>query len=181
MMLGCSGVSPRIRLYCHFLHHDWVLSPKMETTRPIFSRQVYDKVDFELPRVVRPLRLLFAALDVPFPVTSGRRLRNWALLQVLAEQGHDVTMVYFEETEAANEDVSELRRVCRNLDPVPEPRRSTASHLAIWRRLQALTAALPYGAWRLRSPKFRVRLQEWLVRESFDALICDDSYVAANI
>jgi polysaccharide biosynthesis protein PslH len=138
-------------------------------------------MDLEPPKQVRPLRLLFAALDVPFPVTSGRRLRNWALLQSLAEQGHEVTIVYFEDSESADKDRSELKRVCRNIDAVPQPRRSDVSRSAIWRRLQALAAALPYGAWRLRSREFHARLQAWLAREPFDALICDDAYVAANI
>ncbi len=132
-------------------------------------------------RSARPMRILFAALDVPFPITSGRRLRNWALLQALAEDGHQVTIVYFDEPGASDNGPSELRVICRNVDAIPQPNRCNGYTSANWRRVQALTSALPYGAWRLRSLRYQRKLQEWLAREPFDALICDDIYVAANI
>src|SRR5260370_16593352 len=132
-------------------------------------------------RPARPMRILFAALDVPFPITSGRRLRNWALLQALAEDGHQVTIVYFDEPGASDNGRCELGVICRNVDGIPQPNRCNGYTAANWRRVQALTSALPYGAWRLRSLRYQRKLQEWLAREPFDALICDDIYVAANI
>jgi glycosyltransferase involved in cell wall biosynthesis len=139
-------------------------------------------MDAQVPRTGSPgMRILFASLDVPFPVTSGRRLRNWALLEALAQQGHVVTMVCFDEPAAINGIPTELNRVCRNVDVICHPDaqyRPTSVH---WQRIRALPSALPYGAWRLRSGEFKQKLRQRLSDEPFDALICDDIYVAPNI
>jgi len=130
---------------------------------------------------IRPMRILFAALDAPFPVTSGRRLRNWALLKALAEEGHEITLVYFNEPGVSTEAAAELRQVCRNVDVMPYPDVSGGSHLEYWNRVRALISRLPYGAWRLRSKQFQIRIQEWLARTHFDFLVCDEIFVAANL
>ena len=129
----------------------------------------------------RPMRILFTSLDAPFPVTSGRRLRNWALLQALAEEGHLVTLVYFDEPGQSIEVPFELKRLCKHIEVVPHPEGSGGSRLMYWNRFRALFSPLPYGAWRLRSPLFRRRIQESLTRESFDFLVCDEIFMAANI
>src|SRR5689334_10769170 len=128
-----------------------------------------------------PMRILFTSLDVPFPVTSGRRLRNWALLQALAEERHEVTMVCFDDPVALEEVPEELRKVCRNIDLIRHPDALAGPQATPWRRIQALPSPLPYGAWRLRSAEFEKKLEQRLSTEQFDALICDDIYVAANI
>lgn len=127
------------------------------------------------------MRVLFTSLDVPFPVTSGRRLRNWALLQVLAEDGHEVTMVCFDQPLALQGLPGELRRVCRNIDVIAHPTAASGSRIRNPSRIRALLSPLPYGAWRLRSAEFAKKVQHWLSTERFDAFICDDIYVAANI
>ena len=137
--------------------------------------------DRPVQETVRPMRILFVSLDVPFPVTSGRRLRNWALLRAFAEEGHQVTMVCFDEPGASCEVPFELREVCRNVDVVSAPDHSDGSGRANWNRIQALSSPLPYGAWRLRSLRFQAKVKEWFAREEFDALICDDIYMAANV
>ncbi len=135
----------------------------------------------ELKKARRPMRILFTSLDAPFPVTSGRRLRNWALLQALAEEGHLVTLVYFDELGQSTEVPFELKQLCRNVEIVPHPESSGRAPLEYWKRFRALFSPLPYGAWRLRSPRFQEGIQKWLTKESFDFLVCDEIFMAANM
>jgi len=153
---------------------------KMISKPPTLLNDTSVEKDLAEHEIVRPMQIFFAALDAPFPVTSGRRLRNWALLQALAAEGHHVTMVYFGEP-GTSEVPRELQETCRNVDLVPQPDRSAGSSSTNWNRFIALSSTLPYGAWRLRSLKFQAKIWEWLAKERFDAVISDDIYVAANI
>lgn len=127
------------------------------------------------------MRILFTSLDAPFPTNSGRRLRNWSLLQALAKEGHLITLVYFGEPVQPAEAPFELRQICQNIEVVPHPDGSGRPSLEYWRRFRALFSPLPYGAWRLQNSLFRKSIQEWLRRQSFDFLVCDEIFVAANI
>lgn len=129
----------------------------------------------------RPLRFLFASLDVPFPVSSGRRLRNLALLRALRDAGHEIVMVAFADRDNALEPPPELLNLCRSVEIIPSPSRSSTKISGLSGRLLSLLSSLPYGAMRLRSKVFREKIERWLRRESFDAVICDDIYIAPNL
>lgn len=71
--------------------------------------------------------------------------------------------------------------LCRNVNLVRYEDASSGSTLEYWNRFRALGSPLPNGAWRLRPQKFQTKVQEWLAKEPFDALTCDDIYVPPNI
>lgn len=128
-----------------------------------------------------PLRFLFASLDVPFPVSSGRRLRNLALLKALREAGHEVVLIAFADRDNDLAPSEELRALCRDIEIIPSPSRKSAPLGSVIGRFRALVSSLPFGAVRLRSQEFERRIQAWLNEQSFDAVICDDIYMAPNL
>ena len=67
------------------------------------------------------MQILFVSLAVPFPPTNGHRRRNWALLQALAEEGHELTLVSFEEPHETGRNGSSLWQVCRHVELIPLP------------------------------------------------------------
>jgi glycosyltransferase involved in cell wall biosynthesis len=126
------------------------------------------------------LRILFAALSMPFPPTNGHRLRTWALLRALAGEGHQVTLVSFAEPEELHREDAELRAVCRAVERVPVP----GVHRARWeplRRALAVFSPEPYGVRRFRSPAFTAGLTRALAGERFDLVICDGIYNVQNL
>ena len=127
------------------------------------------------------MRILFVALTLPFPPTNGQRLRNWALLRALAEEGHEVTLVSFAESPELVGEANGLRQMrgCVELVLLPSPAAKAGESYAS--RLRALTSALPYGAWRLRSNEMCAAVQRQLSLERFHALICDDIYMVPNL
>jgi glycosyltransferase involved in cell wall biosynthesis len=129
----------------------------------------------------RPLRFLFASLDVPFPVSSGRRLRNLALLRALRKAGHEIVMVAFADRDNDLTAPAELLGLCHSVEIIPSPSRTSTKTYDLFGRFRSLISSLPFGAERLRSKAFRGKIQERLQREEFDAIICDDIYVAPNL
>jgi len=126
------------------------------------------------------MRILFAALSMPFPPTNGHRLRTWALVRALAQEGHDVTLISFAEPEELHREDAELRAVCRAVERLPVP----GAHSARWeplRRALALLSREPYGVRRFRSPAFTASLTRALARDRFDLVICDGIYNVQNL
>lgn len=127
------------------------------------------------------MQILFVSLAVPFPPTNGHCRRNWALLQALAEEGHELTLVSFEEPLEMGRNGSSLRQVCRHVELIPLPAAARSDGGALWGRLRALTSPLPYGAWRFRCKAMSAAVQAWLARAKFDVVICDDTYNVKNL
>ena len=48
-------------------------------------------------------------------------------------------------------------------------------------RVGALFSELPYGAWRMRSPRMRLAVTKTLARGHFDLVLCDDIYLFKNL
>ena len=126
------------------------------------------------------MRMLFAALTSPYPPTNGQRIRNWSLLRALAAEGRRVNLVCFADGPAEAAADSALREVCDSVAWVVAGSRGApaAGYLG---RLRALPSSLPFGAWRMRSPEMRAALAGELRQRAFDAVICDDIYMLANI
>jgi glycosyltransferase involved in cell wall biosynthesis len=127
------------------------------------------------------LKILFAALTVPFPPTNGHRVRNSTLLRAMAEEGHAVSLVAFAEPPELRDPQAAHGGTCHTVDLVPAPdtgRRSGTRPLA---RLVALPRPLPYGAVRYRSQAMTGIIALHLARTAFDALIVDDIYLSSNV
>jgi len=127
------------------------------------------------------MRILFVSLAVPFPPIRGHRLRNWALLRALVEDGHEVALVSFAEPHELGAGHPRLREVCRSVTLVPLPRAAASGKLSNWARLRWLPSRLPYGVRRFRSAALCAAVRERLAREKFDVIICDDIYNVRNL
>jgi glycosyltransferase involved in cell wall biosynthesis len=127
------------------------------------------------------VRILFGALAMPFPPTNGHRLRTWALLRALAEEGHDLTLVSFAEPGELHREDAELRAVCKTIERVPVPGNNGSGRSEFTHRLLALASRYPYGAWRFRSPAFVASMQRNLAGRRFDLVICDGIYNVQNL
>lgn len=125
------------------------------------------------------MRILFLALTAPFPPTNGHRLRTWSMLQGLAADGHDLTLLVLDDNGAAETESGPLRELCRDVETVPVWR--SAGPRQYLSRAQALFTTVPFGAWRLRSPQLQRRLAAKLAAGGFDALICDGVYNMINV
>jgi len=130
--------------------------------------------------VGRSLRILFAGLALPYPPTNGHRLRTWAMVRALAEEGHEITLVAFAEPEAFHADLTPLRVVCRAIELVPLPSSKSVGRETL-DRLRAIASPAPYAVGRLRARSFTRALELQLTRGSFDALICDGIYNVQNL
>ena len=70
---------------------------------------------------------------------------------------------------------AELHKFCRDFHFVPNPASSTRD------RLFAAFASKPYGALRLVTPELQKLVAAQLASHGFDAILCDDIYMAGNI
>lgn len=124
------------------------------------------------------MRVLFAGLTSPYPPTNGHRLRTWALVQALAEDGHEVTVVSLADSHEAPGDLRPLERLCRAVEVIPPPGRVTEGRDAV-KRLWALALPRPFGAWKFRSPEFTAALSRHSGRA--DVIVCDGVYNMQNL
>ena len=127
------------------------------------------------------MHLLFLSFAFPLPANNGHRMRTWSILEALAAEGHEVTLLTFgQPREADGYDIA-LRKVCREIEIVPlvlESPSSTPNHLG---RLVGLFFAQPYAVRRFASSEMQARIRKFLARGSFDAVLCDTVYSAVNL
>jgi len=123
------------------------------------------------------VRILFAALTMPFPPTNGHRLRTWALLRALAGDGHRLALVAFADPgELKHPPAPELSALCESVDMLRTPDQPEALG-----RLRALASSYPYGVFRFRSRAFANAVTRHLDRGHFDAVVCDGIYNVQNL
>src|SRR5206468_1665207 len=126
--------------------------PQPQPDRARASLASQSEGPWESSKVARPLRVLFAGLTLPHPPTNGHRLRTWAMVQALADDGHRVTLVAFAERAELLGDLEPLRTACAEIDLVPTPLGPRGRGRDALKRLRALASPLPFGAWKFRSP-----------------------------
>lgn len=131
--------------------------------------------------MARSLSVLFAGLALPYPPMNGHRLRTWAMLRALAEDGHRVTLVSFAERDEMPAGLRSLREVCAAVDLVPTPLVAERRAIEALRRGLALASTRPFGVWKFRSPELRESLERRLAQQSFDLVICDGIYNMQNL
>jgi len=108
-------------------------------------------------------------------------MRTWSILEALAAEGHDVTLLTFSQPgEADGYDVA-LRRGCREIEIVPLVLESLSSAANYLERLIGLFLAQPYAVRRFASSEMQARIRQFLARGSFDAVFCDTVYSAVNL
>jgi len=110
------------------------------------------------------MRLLFLTPQLPYPPQKGTALRNWGLIQGLAER-HEVSLLSFRQRHKESDLASPLISACERIATVPQPERSPL------RRLQDIVVTgQPDMALRLASPDYDQRLRDWLAKETFDVI-----------
>ena len=127
------------------------------------------------------MRILFVALDVPYPADRGQRMRTWAILQALHAEGHEISLVASCAPEDIGRDGSEMARVCAHVDLVPAPGAGGARVQRQLGRLRGLLSAVPYGAWRFRSAVLQEHVRRRLRERQFDLIVWDDTYNLENL
>jgi len=125
-------------------------------------------------------RLLFLGLCPPVPATNGQRMRNHNLLRALKKEGIDVFFLAFAEPEDLQAPHDELFVLCEGVELVPAPMRNgrLREYLGRFANLFMLS---PYGPQRFRSKRMTSALGNLLSGKCFQAIICDDVYLAANL
>lgn len=127
------------------------------------------------------MNVLFVAMDVPYPPRKGQRMRNWALLRALAEEGHEVSLVSFADGHVSADDHDGLRAVCKRVELVSIAPSGETNLKNAFSRLRALASPLPYGPWRFRSPQLTSCIRNLIAKESFDFIIWDEAYNLINV
>jgi glycosyltransferase involved in cell wall biosynthesis len=128
------------------------------------------------------MRILFVALDVPYPADRGQRMRTWSILQALNAEGHEINLVSFCAPEDMGRDGGEMARVCARVDLVPAgPAAGGARVRRTFGRLRGLLSAVPYGAWRFRSPAFQEHVHGRLRETRPHLVVWDDTYNLENL
>jgi glycosyltransferase involved in cell wall biosynthesis len=128
------------------------------------------------------VRILFVALDVPYPADRGQRMRTSAILRALKAEGHEVGLVALCAPEDVGRDEGAMARLCSRVDLVP-----IGSSVALARlrrqlgRLQSLLSSVPYGAWRFRSAAFQEMVRQRLRELRPDLVVWDETYNLENL
>lgn len=110
------------------------------------------------------MNILFLTPQLPYPPHQGTALRNWGLINGLAER-HRISLLSFLSPGQEPESAPPLRAACAHIETVPQPARSLRQRLR-----DLLFSPLPDMALRLESPAFRRRLAAWLAEEQFDVV-----------
>ncbi len=110
------------------------------------------------------MRLLFLTPQLPYPPQKGTALRNWGLIQELAER-HNLSLLSFREPGRSPDLAPALTRACERVITVPQPERSRYERL--W---DILSTRKPDMALRLASQAFDQALRDWLRESAFDVI-----------
>jgi glycosyltransferase involved in cell wall biosynthesis len=111
------------------------------------------------------VKLLYLTPQPPFPPDQGAKLRNFHLIRLAAQAGHQVDLLTFgPSAELRDSVVAGLTPWCRQVLGVSTPK----PRPLVTRALSMLGSAEPDLARRLRSAEFSARLVELLANERYD-------------
>src|SRR5262245_7333358 len=120
------------------------------------------------------MRLLFLSITFPLPLSNGNKLRTWALLRALAEEGHEVTLLAFQRPiEVSPVYESQVRAVCTDLKLVPLSWSNLSTTGDVTGRLRTLMTSHPYAVERFASETMRGRIHACLDKGQFNAIVSD--------
>jgi len=110
------------------------------------------------------MRILFLTPQLPYPPQKGTALRNWGLIQGLAER-HELSLLSFREPGRAVGVAPPLTNACERVVTVPQPERSRYERV-----LDMLSTRQPDMALRLASSAYDQQLRDWLAESTFDVV-----------
>jgi polysaccharide biosynthesis protein PslH len=120
-------------------------------------------------------------LVCPVPANNGHRMRTWSLVRALSAEGHAVTFLGFARPEELAMPMSDLRRLCENVELVSMDDVSLSSTGNYLSRARALFSNTPYAIGRFNSEEMRNCIADRLRKDPFDAVVCDTVYSAVNL
>jgi polysaccharide biosynthesis protein PslH len=136
------------------------------------------------PEVRKPdrakTRFLFVGLCPPVPTTNGQRIRNRNLLLALKKEGVDVVLLAFAEPSELEAPPEELFLFCESVQLIPTPKRNGRLKELVG-RFANLFMSDPYGPRRFRSESMTSTIRKALSEGRFQAIVCDEIYLAANL
>lgn len=105
------------------------------------------------------MRILFVAPYIP----SHIRVRPYNFLHVLAQRGHEITLVVLQPPGEPDDSLTELRQWCKAVHVIPLSRNQILMNEA-----RAVFSGLPLQAAYSRSPQFKQFMRGLLAEEQFD-------------
>lgn len=127
------------------------------------------------------MRILLLSLRIPFPPNNGAKMRNWAVLQALAAEGHEITLLTFADHEDDGPPRRTLSDLCRRIERIPHQFQSLSSSRNYVGRACQLVSPLPYGVSTARSEQMKHRIGEMLRAEDVDAILCEETDLLVNL
>jgi len=110
------------------------------------------------------MRILLLTPQRPYPPHQGTTLRNFNIIKELAKR-HTVCVLTFLEPDQNPNDPGPLPQMCRWIDTLPVPQRTT-----LFRLRQMLTTRRPDMSWRLWSAAFNRQLALRLAETPFEVV-----------
>lgn len=121
---------------------------------------------------MKPLRILWTMPYLPWPITSGGKLRQYHLLKALAQCGHEITLLVQSKTPADADVQAALAPWVKEL--IVLPRRSLKDPRTLWRAafssLPLLTSINGYA------PALSRQFEQLLKRQRWDVVQIEHSY-----
>jgi glycosyltransferase involved in cell wall biosynthesis len=109
-------------------------------------------------------RILFLTPQLPYPLHQGAAIRNFGLIEGLAQRGHHITLLTFIEPGQPAHGDTPLARLCEQIIPLPTPSRTARQRLLdlVWGHADM--------ARRLWSQTFLDAFRSLLEWQSFDVI-----------
>lgn len=121
------------------------------------------------------MRLLFLALEPPFPPNDGGRIRTYHILREMARR-HEVTLATFAaDEETDRERLAALEALCRAVVAFPKPR---APRRTLPRKAFDFFRRRPACLSQYRSPALETALRRWAAERAFDIVHVDQILLA---
>lgn len=120
------------------------------------------------------MRILYLAQIVPYPLDSGARVRQYHMLQYLAQR-HEVTLVCFSRPSDRPASIEHLRTLCRDVRTAPMSRAPAVEAISLAR---SLITSQPFNIVRDDRRAMKLLLSELVQRQAFDVIHADQLSMA---
>lgn len=113
------------------------------------------------------MNILFLTNLLPFPLDNGGKIKTYTTLKALAEAGHYIDLVCFNESECIDEENElELKKLCRQVEQV-QLKLTTSNHMGYMIKVafKSLFSQYSFGVYKYRSEEM-YRLLDRLLKEN---------------
>lgn len=121
------------------------------------------------------MKILLVSSFLPFPLTSGGHIRLYNLIKSLSDK-HDITLVCEKRDYQNEEDIEEVRKICKKVLTVDRKKQWSAANV-----LKTGFSTDPFLLVGHRSEEMKSLIRDELVRESYDLIHVETFYVLQNL